>query len=122
MSSRETRTAGGLTKTEEKSVTESRTEKGGKVKEEKSVRFKKDGLIVSEQKDSREHTTPGTGRRSLRAINDGNNNEIEVKVEDKKGVDKKGVEKKVEAKKETKGAVAAESKSEAAKRRQSELL
>ncbi len=70
------------------------------------------------QKDSREHVTPGIGRRSLRTLKDVNDNNVVAKT-----VDKKEGEIKTEAKKDTKGAEAAvDLKSEAAKRRQRELI
>ena len=114
-SSRQTRTSGGVTRTEEKSVTEKKTALGGTRKEDTKVTVKKDGVKVSEEKSSKEDKVPGVGARSgLRRIKDVNDNKIEVKVGDKKDLSKPAG-----SKIESKGAEAiVDLKAEAAKRRQ----
>ena len=114
-SSRQTRTAGGVTRSEEKSIRETRTAAEGSRREDCKLTVKMDGLKVSEEKFTKNEKLPGLRTRSLK---DANDNDIEKKV-----VGKNDVSKKLSSRVESKGAEAAvDLKAEAAKRRQSMLM
>jgi len=110
-SSRQTRTAGGVTRSEEKCIREARTATEGTRREDTKLTVKMDGLKVSEEKLTKNEKVPGLRTRSLK---DANDNDIEKNVAGKNDISKK-----LNSRVESKGAEAGvDLKAEAAKRRQ----